>query len=98
MADELEGLEVATYWSDMCDRRTTVYRFYDSAGTLLYVGLTMNLRGRLDKHHRRPWWPQVASMETVDYPDRESAKSAERYAIHHENPVHNITRPRLECC
>jgi excinuclease UvrABC nuclease subunit len=82
----------------MCNRRTTVYRLYDREGVLLYVGLSMNVRGRIEKHKRKPWWPQVMSMETVDYPNRESAKSAERSAIHHENPVYNITRPRMECC
>jgi predicted GIY-YIG superfamily endonuclease len=81
------------YW-----RPTVVYRCYDAEGTLLYVGLSNNLVGRIAKHKRRDWWPDVASLETVEYPDRESAQYAERDAIHHEKPVHNLVRPRMECC
>jgi hypothetical protein len=87
-----------TYYSDMVDRRTCVYRFYDSAGVLLYVGLSMSLEGRLAKHRRKPWWPEVARTELEWFDGREAAKDAERFAIHHEHPVHNITRPRMECC
>lgn len=89
---------MATYWSDMCWRRTLVYRFYSADGELLYVGLTANLEGRLGKHRRRSWWPDVARITTEEFPDRTTAQIAERSAIHHENPLHNLVRPRLECC
>jgi predicted GIY-YIG superfamily endonuclease len=86
------------YWSDMCDLQTCVYRFYDVDNHLLYVGISMNFEGRLAKHRRRPWWPSVARQTFEWYPNRTSAKDAERWAIHHENPLHNLTRPRMECC
>lgn len=89
---------MATYYSDMYKRRTCVYRIYGINEELLYVGISMNLLGRMAKHRRREWWPLARYMETEWFPDRESAKDAERSAIHHENPVYNVVRPRMECC
>lgn len=88
------GYHKHTYYSDMVNRRTCVYRFFDENDRLLYVGLSMNFDGRLAKHRRKPWWPQVARTEIEWFDGRESAKTAEKIAIHHENPVYNITRPR----
>jgi predicted GIY-YIG superfamily endonuclease len=85
---------MARYYSDMYKRRTCVYRFYDIDDALLYVGLSMNLEGRLAKHRRRAWWPQVVRQEVEWFAGREAAKAAERAAIRAENPIHNIVRPR----
>lgn len=83
---------MATYWSDMAYKRTCVYRFYDAAGDLLYVGLSMNFEGRVYKHRRKPWWPDVARTEFAWFDDRETAQQAERNAIYYEHPIHNIVR------
>lgn len=92
------GFRHHTYYSDMVDQRTCVYRLYDAEGELLYVGMSMNLAGRLSKHHMRSWWPEVAETVVEWFPGREAAKAAERSAIHHENPRYNLVRPRMECC
>ena len=89
---------MATYWSDMYDQKTCLYRFFAADGRLLYVGISMNFRARLDKHRRRTWWPEVADQSLEWFPDRESAQRAERRAIHDENPAYNLVRPRMECC
>jgi len=89
------GYHRHTYYSDMVNRETCLYRFYDSAGRLLYVGITMDLSRRLAKHRQRDWWPDVAEADYEYFPGREAAKSAERVAIATEDPIHNITRPKV---
>lgn len=92
------GFHSHAYYSDMVNRRTCVYRFYDINDDLMYVGISLNLEGRLSKHRRREWWPEVDRMEVEWFDGREAAKAAERSAIYHENPTYNITRPQMECC
>lgn len=82
-----------TYYSDMVNRRTCVYRAYDEDGDLLYVGISMNLDGRLAKHRGSIWWPEVDEITVKWFDGREAAKSAERRAIAEEQPRYNITRP-----
>jgi excinuclease UvrABC nuclease subunit len=84
---------MATYWSDMYWRRTCVYRAYDADGALLYVGLSMNLEGRLSKHRRSAWWPKADEITVQWFENRESAQAAERAAIRDEDPIYNIVRP-----
>lgn len=84
---------MATYYSDMVNRRTCVYRAYDAAERLLYVGISMNLDGRLAKHRSAAWWPAVAEVTVQWFDGREAAKAAEREAISRENPLHNVARP-----
>lgn len=87
-----------TYYSDYCNKPSCVYRLYAANGDLLYVGMTRNPAGRIPFHKRKPWG-QLIDRHTIEwFPDRESAKAAERSAIHHENPIHNLVRPRMECC
>lgn len=86
------------YYSDLVDAKHLLYRYYDSEGELLYVGITINLAGREAKHRRRAWWPLVADVHLEEHPGRVSALAAERAAIHHEKPIYNISRPRLEPC
>lgn len=94
------GFHNRAYYGDMVDRRTCVYRIYGAAPDfdLLYVGISMNLEGRITKHRRKPWWPLAAHIEVTWFDGREAAKAAERSAIHHEDPIYNVTRPRMECC
>ena len=84
---------MARYYSDMVHRRTCVYRCYDAAERLLYVGISMSLEGRLTKHRRTAWWPEVAEITVQWFDGREAAKAAERAAIRDEAPLHNRARP-----
>ena len=85
---------MAAYYSDMVNQPTCLYRFFDISGRLLYVGITMNYERRLEKHRCRQWWPAVAATKVEWFSGREAAKSAERSAICHEEPIHNIYRPK----
>ena len=67
-----------------------VYRCYDSAGDLLYVGCTsMTLAKRLAGHKRKPWWPDVAEVRDQVVIGWQAARDAEVTAIKTERPRHN---------
>jgi predicted GIY-YIG superfamily endonuclease len=54
--------------SSLPRRRHSVYRFYDSDGVLLYVGLSCDLTERLRKHgSEKDWWVEIARVELEHY-------------------------------
>ena len=72
-------------------RPTTLYRFFDPAGVLLYVGISHRAVMRWGDHGRvRPWWPEVASITVEHFADRKAARAAEVKAIQTESPRHNM--------
>jgi predicted GIY-YIG superfamily endonuclease len=80
-----------------------VYRIYDKAGDLLYVGVTVDFETRMQYHRSRSaWFPGYSHHELTEYPDRWKAESAETAAIMNEQPRHNqaqakpLRRPRPE--
>lgn len=69
---------------------TALYRLFDAAGRLLYVGISANPEERLKSHaSTAPWWPLVASREIAEYPSRDAAEGAETEAITTEHPLYN---------
>lgn len=68
-----------------------VYRCYDEAGRLLYVGHSGDLRERASAHRKfAAWWPLMATTRLVGpFPSKEAARAAERAAIEREAPRHN---------
>lgn len=89
---------INTYYSDYCDKPSCVYRLYDTDGDLLYVGMTVNPLGRIPAHRRKLWGSEIDHQTLEWFPNREAAKAAERSAIHHEQPAHNLVRPYMGCC
>lgn len=74
---------------------TALYRFYDAAGGLLYVGITLNPKARFTDHrHEKPWWHEVSTIKLETHPTREAALAAERLAIIAEHPMHNVVHNR----
>lgn len=70
--------------------RTALYRFFDAAGRLLYVGVSGNTETRWRQHaESKPWWPDVADKTTEWLDSRPEALDAERVAIRTEKPLHN---------
>ena len=68
-----------------------LYRFWNAAGDLLYVGISVNPYGRFEQHQAdKPWWGEVAKITMQPYPDRESVLAAERDAIECEHPAYNV--------
>jgi len=67
-----------------------LYRFFDSQGTLLYVGISRDWISRLGQHQKRTdFFSAVAGMTLERFPDRESVALAELEAIKNENPIFN---------
>lgn len=68
-----------------------VYRFYDDAGELLYVGLTNNPNRRFSEHaDTKAWWHEVDETEIEWFTTRFEAEAAESVAIWQEEPRYNI--------
>jgi hypothetical protein len=67
-----------------------VYRCFNAAPALIYIGSAEKWLARLSGHRTRtPWWPEVADVKITRYPTIFEARAAERLAIEAENPVHN---------
>lgn len=73
--------------------RTAVYRCYDAAGVLLYIGSSNNPKFRYGEHSRnalKPWWSLVVRKDETWYDDRADAKAAEIEAVRAEAPLYNV--------
>lgn len=69
---------------------TALYRLYDDAGSLLYVGIATTPEARWQQHaSTAPWWHLVARRQTEWFASRQDAESAERSAIKTEKPRYN---------
>jgi predicted GIY-YIG superfamily endonuclease len=78
-------------------RPSTLYRFFDHAGALLYVGVAGNPGRRWEQHAKaKSWWATVATTTVEHFASRDEALAAEREAIANERPLHNVagTSPR----
>jgi hypothetical protein len=72
------------------DIKCALYRWFDSKGRLLYVGMSLSLIVRQSGHKRSaPWFKQIASQTVEWYPDEPTAHAAEIAAIRSENPKYN---------
>jgi predicted GIY-YIG superfamily endonuclease len=70
-----------------------VYRAYDEAGELLYIGMTSDVQLRMVDHHAqhytRHWAERVTRIETETHPDRRTASWAKRRLIAELHPTFN---------
>lgn len=72
------------------DPPTTLYRLFDAAGELLYVGISGNWADRFGHHaNHQSWWPHVAKITLEVFPTRPEAAKAEAAAIEQEHPRYN---------
>jgi predicted GIY-YIG superfamily endonuclease len=68
----------------------TLYRFFDSEGRLLYVGISKFFEARMKQHYRNSsWFFDSVSVTLEHYQTREEVELAESIAIKTENPIHN---------
>jgi hypothetical protein len=82
---------------DKSIQKTTLYRYFDDAGRLLYVGITKNQFGRLEAHSKtQPWWTEVATANFVHLSTREIALESETFVIGTEFPKYNKAGPVLK--
>jgi hypothetical protein len=79
---------------------TSVYRYYDPAGMLIYVGITRQGMGRNVQHNRKAeWWQYVARQEIEHHESRFLAAKREKELIRRFRPPfnkqHNIGHEEL---
>lgn len=75
--------------TDRTTRRAAVYRLYDAAGTLLYIGSAYDPDHRCKSHRKQPWWPEVARRTDEWHPARGVAYVEELKAIAVERSKYN---------
>lgn len=69
-----------------------LYRLYDRAGALLYVGITNSPERRFAEHAAdKVWWPEVAARDVAWAGNQQQALALERTAI-------QVLRPRYNIC
>jgi predicted GIY-YIG superfamily endonuclease len=69
---------------------SAVYRQFDDAERLLYVGVTDDLNRRFRWHLRHSPWVAFAVRRTISwFPSRGDAENSERAAIQNERPLFN---------
>lgn len=76
-------------------RSHALYRFYDTGGALLYVGITLNPAERWRAHRdEKPWWHEISTITIEVHPTRDTVLDAERAAIINEQPAYNVAHNR----
>ncbi len=67
-----------------------VYRMWDHAGRLLYIGMSGRAGRRFDQHAEKRWFPLVSTITLEWYATHAQARLAELRAIADEKPRYNI--------
>ena len=67
-----------------------LYRHFDRAGALLYVGISLSSIQRLRQHRcHAPWFPRIATVNIEHFENQALALTAEARAIQVEQPLFN---------
>ncbi len=75
--------------------KTALYRHFDAAGRLLYVGISLNTIQRTAQHkHGARWFARIARIDIEWLESRAAALTAEAIAIAKEAPECNVMRPK----
>lgn len=78
------------FWRSVAVADHGIYRAYDAAGRLLYVGITRGLRARFRQHFEESLWiDQVARLEFEPGYTEAEARSEEERQIKGLRPIHN---------
>ncbi len=67
-----------------------VYRLFDEAGRLLYIGMSGRAGRRFDDHAVKRWWPLVRTITLEWHATHAAARLAEKRAIADERPRYNV--------
>lgn len=76
--------------------RHQLYRYYNEADLLLYVGISWNAFSRFHGHKRKAWFSDILKITIQQFPTRKALLLAEHAAIVAEAPQFNIqhSQPR----
>jgi predicted GIY-YIG superfamily endonuclease len=70
---------------------TALYRLFDAAGSLLYIGVSVSPEQRWLHHaEHKTWWPEVARIEFAWHGTRDEALTCEMESIRAEKPRYNV--------
>lgn len=78
-------------------KQSTLYRYFDADGTLIYLGISSNAMARLRSHKKDDWANRIATVKLERFPDRSAALAAESMAIKAERPMFNKMH-LIKCC
>lgn len=71
--------------------QTWMYKVFNRAGNLLYVGITCCPKSRMKDHKSNSiWWEDKYQMTWESFESRQEAEKAEDFSIKNDNPVFNI--------
>ena len=89
----LDRIDLPDFDTVVGDEPTDVYRYYNAAGQLLYVGVT-NFFARQDIQHKtiKAWKHEIDhSKTTLEVAwGRQNALAREKHLIRTERPLHNV--------
>lgn len=83
-------MTAAPHQQQQTHRRAAVYRLYDDAGHLLYIGSAYDPEERQGYHKHKAWGSEIARREDRWYHDRAMAYTQETAAIEAERPKYNV--------
>ena len=70
---------------------TQLYRHFNAANELLYVGISLSTVVRLSQHKEgSKWYSDIAKVVIENFESRQAALDAEKIAVQSENPKHNV--------
>lgn len=76
--------------------KTSLYRFFDRQGNLLYIGISKAPLQRLLQHREEKlWWEEIGTIKLEFFETREEALFQEFTAIQAEQPRYNIHSKKL---
>jgi len=70
--------------------KTHMYRHFNKAGELLYVGISLSAVQRLSNHSNSKWFDEISHITIEQFDTRAAALSAEKQAIIEESPKYNV--------
>lgn len=78
-------------YQDSTATPTSVYRYFDKRGLLLYVGITRRGISRNSEHNTsKSWWQYVVRQEVDHYETRKAAHNIEKELIRQYRPPFNV--------
>lgn len=92
---EVPGPNHYKEWLVPDDTPTSVYKYYDRDGILLYVGITGRGSTRNSEHNKtKPWWQHVVRQSVEHFSTRERAQRRETDLIRKMAPPFNKQQNR----
>ncbi len=93
--EHLDAIRSGAYLQKFRKPKHKLYRHFNSAGDLLYIGISVSFFARLKKHQQcAAWWDDIELIRIEHYETREACAEAEFKAIRDEKPLHNIQYQR----